>query len=360
MNLKEEYNSDFVKSLASNIAKNYKSFDEKIFYNEIINKGWDLKELKERIRYITLKLNEHLVLPYPKQLEILKSVASKYSGLQGMLFPDFVQVYGLDDFNNSIDALKLLTQYSTAEFAIRPFIEKYPKKTLAILHKWSNHENEHLRRLASEGTRPKLPWASPLRNFIKDPSPCLSILENLKADNSLYVKKSVANHLNDISKNHPEVVLKICGNWYADNKHTNWIVKHALRTLLKQGNKNALKIFGLDNADNIDIENLHLSNNKIKIGDFIHFGFDVINKTKKNRDVRLEYKIDFVKSNGSTSSKVFQISEFNLKANTKKSFNRKQWFKELTTRKHYPGKHKITLIVNGEEKSGIEVGLTKH
>ena len=178
MNLKEEYNSDFVKSLASNIAKNYKSFDEKNFYNEIINKNWELKELKERIRYITLKLNEHLVLPYPKQLEILKSVAPKSSGLQGMLFPDFVQVYGLDDFNNSIDALKLLTQYSTAEFAIRPYIEKYPNKTLAILHKWSKHENEHLRRLASEGTRPKLPWASPLRNFIKDPSPCLSILEN--------------------------------------------------------------------------------------------------------------------------------------------------------------------------------------
>lgn len=360
MNLKDEYNKDFVKSLSINIAKEYNPFNDKLFFKQIINKNWESKELKERIRYISKKINEHLNIPYPEQLEVLKCIAQNYKGLQGMLFPDFVQVYGQDDFKNSINALKLFTQYSTAEFAIRPFIEKYPKKTLNILIKWSNNKNKHLRRLASEGTRPKLPWASPLRGFIKDPSPCIPILENLKADESLYVKKSVANHLNDISKNHPDLVLEICKKWHGKNIHTNWIVKHALRTLLKQGNKKALTIFGLDNANEIEIQNLTLSSSKIKIGDFIHFEFDVINNSKVKRDLRLEYKINFVKSNGSTSGKVFQISEFSLKENSIKSFKRKQWFKELTTRKHYPGTHKITLIVNGEEKKSIDLKLIKH
>lgn len=346
--------------MAKQLAKHHKSFNQKKFVMEVIDENWERKELKERMRHTTNKIGEHLNLPYDDQLKILKLIAPNYNGLQGMLFPDFVLVYGQDDYKTSIKALELFTQYSTAEFAIRPFIEKYPDKTLNQLFKWSNHKNEHLRRLASEGTRPKLPWASPLKDFIKDPSPCLPILENLKADESLYVKKSVANHLNDISKNQPELVLQICKKWHGKNIHTNWIVKHALRTLLKQGNKKALSIFGLNDAQNIEIKNLKLSHNTIKIGEYIYFEFDIMNNSKVKRDLRLEYKIEYVKANGNTSHKVFQISEFSLKANSIKSFKRKQWFKELTTRKHYPGTHKITLIVNGEEKKSIDLKLISH
>lgn len=357
MNLKDEYNKAFVESLANEITKYDKAFDSNSFIKQIINKDWEKKELKERMRFITEMLNKHLNYKYPKQIDTLKKVVVNYSGLKGMLFPDFVQVYGLDDYKTSISALKLFTQHSTAEFAIRPFIEKYPKETMAQLFEWTNNENEHLRRLASEGTRPKLPWASPLRKFIKDPSPCLPILENLKADSSLYVKKSVANHLNDISKNQPQLVIQLAKKWHRKNTDSNWIVKHALRTLLKKGDKKALAIFGLDDAKGIDVKNLKLSETEIKISEFIFFEFDVINSSNKNRDIRLEYKIDYVKANGSTSGKVFQISEFNLKGKTKKAFKRKQWFKELTTRKHYAGKHKITLIVNGEEKTSTLLKL---
>jgi len=357
MNLKDEYNKTFIESLANHLKIQDSSFDKKQFAKTIINKNWEAKELKERIRCVTENLNQFLPYSYVKQIELLSKIVSNYGGLQGFVFPDFVQVYGLDNYKTSMKSLELFTQHSTAEFAIRPFIEKYPKEAMQLMLAWSTHKNEHLRRLASEGTRPKLPWASPLRAFIKDPSPSLPILENLKNDPSLYVRKSVANHLNDISKNHPELVLKIGKQWYGKTNHTNWIVKHALRTLLKKGDKNALEIFGLDNSKNIKINNLTLSATEIKIGDFIHFEFDVINQANQTKEIRLEYIVDFVKANGSSSGKVFQISEFILKANTTKNFKRKQWFKELSTRKHYPGNHKITLIVNGDVKENIYLKL---
>lgn len=359
MNLKDEYNKDFVTSLANHLKMQDATFDEKQFTKTIINKNWETKELKERIRCVTENLAQFLPYSYAKQIELLSKIVSNYTGLQGFVFPDFVQVYGLDDYKTSMKSLELFTQHSTAEFAIRPFIEKYPKETMQQMLDWSTHKNEHLRRLASEGTRPKLPWASPLRAFIKDPSPSLPILENLKNDESLYVRKSVANHLNDISKNHPDLVLKIGNQWHGKSAHTNWIVKQALRTLLKKGDKKALTIFGLQDSKGIEISNLKLSQTEIKIGDYIHFEFDLINQNNKTKDIRLEYNIYYVKANGSTSIKVFQISELELKPKAQKSFKRKQWFKELTTRKHYPGEHKISLIVNGDVISSVPLKLNQ-
>ncbi|MDG1475827.1 MAG: DNA alkylation repair protein [Vicingaceae bacterium] len=358
MNLKDEYNKAFIEELSRKLKFVSTDFDTNSFNQSIINSDWEHRELKDRMRFITTNINTHLNFSYPKQIKILSKVVADYRGLKGMVFPDFVQVYGLNDLNTSLKAMELFTQYSTAEFAIRPFIEKYPKETMLQMLAWSTYKNEHLRRLASEGCRPRLPWASPLRNFIANPNPALPILENLKNDSSLYVRKSVANHLNDISKDHPNLVLKMTKSWYGEKTHTNWIVKHALRTLLKKGDKKALAIFGLDNSKNLETTNLTLSQNNIKIGEYIHFEFDVLNNSKKTRNIRLEYKIAFVKANGSASNKVFQLSEFSLKANNQKHFKRKQWFKELTTRKHYPGEHKITLVINGDEKSKIGLILS--
>lgn len=358
MNLKDEYNKVFVEELGHQLNSIEKSFKPKAFVKSIINKDWEGRELKDRMRFITTNINAHLNYSFPKQIEILNQIVAEYSGLKGMLFPDFVQVYGLENLKTSLNAMELFTKHSTAEFAIRPFIEKYPEETMQQMKIWSKHKNEHLRRLASEGCRPRLPWAPPLRNFIADPEPVLQILGSLKNDDSLYVRKSVANHLNDISKDHPELVLKLTKKWFGKTQHTDWIVKHALRTLLKKGDKKALAIFGLDDSKKLETSNLTLSKNTIKIGAFIHFEFDVVNNDNQPRNIRLEYKVAFVKANGSKSDKVFQLSEFSLKANAKKHFKRKQWFKELSTRKHYPGEHKITLVINGDEKSKIELFLT--
>ena len=358
MNLKDEYNKTFIEKLGKKLKSVSTDFDTNSFVKSIINNDWEQRELKGRMRFVTTNINAHLNHSYPKQIEILSKVVADYGGLKGMIFPDFVQVYGLNDLKTSLKAIELFTQYSTAEFAIRPFIEKYPTEVMQQMLLWSTHKNEHLRRLASEGCRPRLPWAPPLRNFIADPNPALPILENLKNDDSLYVRKSVANHINDISKDHPGLVLKMTKSWYGGETHTNWIVKHALRTLLKKGDKKALAIFGLDNSKNLETTSLTLSQNNIKIGEYIHFEFDVLNNSKETRNIRLEYKVAFVKANGSTSNKVFQLSEFSLKANTQKHFKRKQWFKELSTRKHYPGEHKIILVINGDEKSEITLTLT--
>jgi 3-methyladenine DNA glycosylase AlkC len=350
MNLKDEYNKIYVEKLAREVGKIEPAFKLESFVKAIINKNWEEKELKERIRFITNSLNDYLPFNYKKQVDILLKVAPNFGGLQGMVFPDFVQVYGLKDFQTSIDTLAIFTQYSTSEFAIRPFIEKYPKKTIEQLIQWSIHENHHVRRLASEGSRPKLPWASPLREFIKDPTPVLPILENLKNDDSEYVRKSVANHLNDISKTQPELVLTIAKEWIGQTKNTDWIVKHGLRTLLKKGDKRALAIFKLDDASGLKIKELSLKKDSIKIGDDLFFSFDINNETNQERSIRLEYKIAYVKANGTSSKKVFQISEFTLGKKESKDFTRKQRFTDFTTRKHYPGIHEVFIVVNGEEK----------
>jgi 3-methyladenine DNA glycosylase AlkC len=357
LNLKDEYNEAFVADLAIKISTKASSFDRHSFIKSIINSDWKSKELKERVRCVSENIHSHLLLPYQKQIAILIAIAPNFKGLQLFIFSDFVEIYGLNNVSTSFNAMEIFTELFTSEMAIRPFIEKHQKETMNQLLKWSLSDNHHYRRLASEGSRPRLPWARPLRNFIKNPEPTLPILENLKNDDSLYVRKSVANHLNDISKDHPELVLQIANKWHGNSKNTNWIVKHGLRTLLKKGNKKALAIFGLDNSKNIKIENLSLSHKKIKIGEFIHFEFDIINRSNKRRNIRLEYKIAYVKANGETSNKVFQISEFILTPKSNKSFKRKQWFKELSTRKHYPGKHKITLIINGDEKGAITLDL---
>jgi len=360
MNLKDEFDKVFIVELSCKISAQTTAFNQSLFDATLINHQWKKKELKERIRSIAQAIHSQLNLTYKDQFKILSKIVLNYKGLKGLVFPEFVQLYGLNDIATSFKAMELFTQYSTAEFAIRPFIKKYPKESHQQLLSWSMSDNHHLRRLASEGSRPRLPWAPNLDAFIKNPQSNLPILENLNNDDSLYVRKSVANHLNDISKDHPQLVLNIAKDWYGNTQNTDWIIKHALRTLLKKGDKKALAIFGLDNSNQLKIENLCLSQKEIKIGDFIHFEFDVSNSSKQQRNIRLEYGIDYVKANGSTSRKIFQLSEFILQPNSTKIVKRKQWFKELSTRKHYPGQHEISLIVNGDRKESIYLNLIEN
>jgi 3-methyladenine DNA glycosylase AlkC len=357
MNLKEEFNKSFINKIADELYKVENTFNQKTFIKATFTADWQNKELKERMRFITNKMHEFLPYDYTKQIQILKKVAPKFSGIQGFVFPDFAQVYGLNDFKTSTKALEFFTAFSTGEFAVRPFIEKYPTESIKQLLVWSKSENHHVRRLSSEGSRPKLPWAPPLRGFIKDPTPVLQILENLKNDESLYVRKSVANHLNDISKNHPTLVLTIAKKWYGKTKNTDWIVKQALRTLLKKGNKEALTIFGTANADKIEVDALQLSKNKLKIGEGFTFTFEINNTDKTYLTLRLEYIIHFMKSNGSTSPKIFKITESIFASETKKQLIRKHQFANLTTRKHYVGKHQLTIVVNGDVKKSVEFEL---
>ncbi len=347
--LKNLFSKELINSLAKLIKQHYKKFNTNTFIDDVFDDTWNEKELKQRMRHITICMHKHISLPYPKQVEILSAAAPQFKGFIAMFFPDFIEVYGLNDLTTSIKALELFTQYSSSEFAVRPFIIKYPKQMVKQHLKWAQHKNHHVRRLASEGIRPRLPWAMALPEFKKDPTPILPILELLKNDESEYVRKSVANCLNDISKDHPDVVLQIVNIWKGNNKETDWVVKHASRGLLKQGNVLALKSFGLNDQVNAKVAKLEIFKNKLKIGDEFNFEttIELLDKTAHN--IRVEYNIYFVKSNGKHSPKIFQIGTYKVKPKQFLALKRKHKFSDLTTRKHYPGEHILAVVVNGKE-----------
>lgn len=348
--LKNILNADFVCLLAKALKKADRNFDEAGFQYSIIDKNWKQKELKQRIRHISNAMNTFLPYPYRKQLGILLNAAPAFRGLGALVFPDFVEVNGLNDIEASLDALEVLTQYSTGEFAIRPLVMKDEKTVLKRVKQWSKHSNEHVRRLATEGIRPRLPWAAPLPAFKKDPQKVLEILEVLKNDPSEYVRRSVANNLNDITKDHPATVLKTAKRWIGKSEATDKLLKHACRTLLKQGNTEALGIFGFSSKVNASIAKFEIRNAKLKIGDTLLFDFVLNNEAKKAQQLRLEYVVYFMKNNGKHSKKVFQLSSKHFTPG-ETAIKRTHRFKDFTTRKHYPGEHHLAIAINGVEKA---------
>jgi 3-methyladenine DNA glycosylase AlkC len=352
--LKNMLNHESLSEFAEAIKTVYSGFKVEEFLKSTMDETWEGLELKARGRQITLNLRKYLPSDYKEAISIIDKVIIKYKGFACFSFPDFIELYGQDEENldTSINALGRYTQYMSAEFAVRPFIINYEERMMGQMYEWSKSENEHLRRLSSEGCRPALPWGQALPKYKKDPTPILPILEQLKTDSSLYVRKSVANNLNDISKTQPELVIKIAKDWYGKNEHTDWIIKHACRTLLKNGNREVLFIFGCDDVDSIDVKDFALNKTSISIGEEMAFSFTI--SAKKEAKVRLEYGIDYVKSNGKRNRKIFQISESELKEKQKKEYTKIHSFADVTTRKHYCGTHSITLIVNGIEQGALD------
>ncbi|EGT3846487.1 DNA alkylation repair protein [Clostridioides difficile] len=353
--LKNMYNRESLYEVAVAIQSVYNSFKVDEFIKSTMDETWNNLELKARCRKISMSLGMYLPEDYKEALSILeKSVTGFYFAF---FFPDFVEVYGQDEINwdLSISALERNTEYWSSEFAVRAFIIKDEERMMAQMRKWSKHKNEHIRRLASEGCRPQLPWGQAISKFKKDPTPVLPILEQLKTDTSTYVQKSVANNLNDISKTHPDLVISIAKDWYGKNKSTNWIVKHGCRTLLKKGNRDVLALFGYDDTTSINIQDFTLETTSISIGENLTFSFKIL--AKKATKTRLEYGIDYMKSNGKRNRKIFKISEVSLKENEKKSYMKKHSFADVSVRRHYPGIHSITIIINGVEKGKLDFEL---
>ncbi len=355
--LKNMLNRETLRAGALVVRSVYSSFPVDTFVASVIDDTWDSLELKARGRQVTLNLGKYLPPDYPKALAILEKVAANYkSGLfvLGLSLPDFVEVYGLDEkhWDISIRALEVFTPLWSSEMAVRPFILKYEDRMMAQMLLWAKHENEHIRRLSSEGCRPALPWAMALPRFKKDPAPILPILTQLRADPSVYVRKSVANNLNDISKTRPDVVIKLAADWYGENDRTNWIVKHGCRTLLKQGNGDILALFGLSDNTGISAQDFYLDSATVSIGHDLAFSFALC--AKEPAKVRLEYAIDYVKSGGKRSRKIFKISEVSLRVNERKRYAKTHSFADLSTRKHYPGIHSIALIINGTEQCKLD------
>jgi len=348
---KDFYNQKYINILSKALEESYPTFKTEKFNLEIFDNEWTNRELKQRMRHIAVTLQNFLPQEYEKSIEILKQAFSKIGKgytLQNMIFQDYVEIFGLDEFDISIFALEHFTIESSSEFAIRHFIVRYPKQTMKQMKEWAKHKNHHVRRLASEGSRPRLPWAIALQEFKKDPSLVLDILEILKDDESEYVRKSVANNLNDISKDNPEIVKKVAKEWIGENKNRDKVVKHGCRTLLKDSDKDVLNIFGFSEPHNIKVENIKITD-EVKLGEELNFSFDIISKENLGQ-LRIEYAVHFLRQNNKSSRKVFKISEGVFNKN-QKFVEKKYSFKKITTRRYYKGTHGLTIIINGKEFS---------
>jgi len=345
---KNLYNENYIELLATSIKTSYLEFNSNVFTKTVFDDSWKEKELKQRMRHIAETMRTFLPNEYANSIEILTSafsvIGTGYT-LENMIFQDFVELFGMDDFETSIVALEHFTIGSSSEFAIRRFIIKYPQRTMQQMKKWAYSENEHVRRLASEGCRPRLPWAIALQEFKIDPTTVIEILEILKDDSSEYVRKSVANNLNDISKDNPEIVKKLAKKWLGENDTRDKVVKYGCRTLLKESDRFTLNLFEYTEPKNINIENISIPK-AVNFGEELEFSFSIFSKEDLGK-VRLEFAIEFLRKNDNYSKKVFKISEGDFKLKRKKII-KKYSFKKITTRNYYSGKHKLYLIINGD------------
>jgi len=345
--LKDSYTREYIETLSCKIKHYFTAFDKEKFVDYLFDETWQKLELKARMRHIALSLNHFIPLPYPQQLDILKAISKDFVSFKAMFFQDFVEVFGLDDFENSMQALEVFTIYSSSEFAIRQFILKDEERTMKQMQTWAYSPNEHIRRLASEGCRPRLPWAIALNKFKREPSKVFEIIEILKNDKSKYVMKSIANNLNDISKDNPKLLINFVKSNLGRSKELDWICKHGSRTLLKQGDKTLLALFGFHEVNHINVTNLKYTK-KVRIGEVFTFSFNLEAKQEIGK-VRVEYAIDYLKSNNTHNKKLFMITQNEIKSSVK-NFHKKQSFKDMSVRKHYLGKHYLSIVVNGKEK----------
>ena len=354
--LKAMYNEQFLHGFGEKIRSIYSVFDTDAFVISAMAEPWDTLELKARMRRITETLGSHLQLPYEEALAILFAITEDCVGFPYLIFPDFVEVFGqgAEHWELSMQALERFTPKSSAEFAVRPFLLREPERMMEQMLVWSKHHDEHVRRLASEGCRPRLPWGQALPMFKLDPAPVLPVLEQLKADSSLYVRKSVANHLNDIAKDHPAVVLETARRWIGIDPRTDWIVRHGCRSLIRKANPEIMALFGYaEQADEatplITSASITIDPTLLRIGENSELQYKLQICEGTPARVRIEYGIYFVKATGRTSRKSFLLSDKTVPGGTILTGKRTHRWADLTTRRHYPGEHRIVLLVNGRE-----------
>ena len=349
--LKNRYSREYLQDLAASLKRHHPEFNDMAFVNDVLADSWSALELKARMRRIAETLHAHLPVDFATAAALLSHSSRDFSGFEAMFFPEYVGLYGLEHHDLSMQALQVMTRYSSAEFAVRPFIVKDQPRMMGQMLEWSRSPDHHLRRLASEGCRPRLPWAMALPDFKRDPSPILPILHNLRNDPSDYVYRSVANNLNDISRDHPDLVLQIANRWKDESATTAWVVKHACRSLLRQGDRRALDLFGFDQPDHVQLQDFELAE-QVAIGDRLRFAFTLASDVPLG-PCRLEYRIHYLKSNGELSGKVFKISESNITARVRR-VEREHSFRPVSTRVLYRGGHAIDVLVNGHKlASGV-------
>lgn len=366
--LKRHFNRETATQLGASIQAVYPVFDVAQYAEQVAAVVDDL-ELKARVYEMTRLLREQLPNDYENAVDILvQSLGEEHTEAEGMftdgwyLMPiaHFVEVYGTDHFEASMTALNQITRRHTGEFAIRPLIAKYPDKALITLEKWAHSDSFHVRRLVSEGTRTRLPWTSRLQIFIDNPDPVLDLLTILRDDPVKYVQKSVANNLNDLVKDHRERIVDLLDDWYSDNAtdQRRWIIGHAARNLLKDGDVRILKLLGYTGANDIQLADAKLSTERIMLGGNLNVNYTVQNTGTQVHQVLLDYVLGYRLKSGELGSKVFQVKKTTLKPDETLAINKKVQVASNSTRTHYAGAHHIILRINGEERATLNFTVT--
>lgn len=358
--LKEQYGEAIPQNIASMLKKAYHAFDTTAFVDGCL-RGYQQLELTARARHISAQMRIYLPEDFAQSCDIItQSLPEPLANTNEFGMGPFIYLphvfyaaeYGLNDFENAMRLQYELTQRFTAEFSIRAFIQAHPDKTLERLNQWCTDPSPHVRRLVSEGTRTRLPWASRLPEFQQDPTPVFALLEKLKDDESLYVRRSVANNLNDIYKDNPLAVKERAKTWLQGaDKNRRWLINHALRSAVKAGDKQALEILGFNKPENVDIGKSEIKPSTPRLGEAVEIGCTITNCQQHAQPLMIDAKVYFVKANGQTSAKVFKLKKVELSANQTVTIRKKIALKQLTTRMHYPGKHDVSVILNGIEHS---------
>ena len=366
--LRDFYNASVITDIARDLKRAYPAFNARAFARECLA-GLAPLSLTGRAAHIAAAMRRHLPANFDQVADILeRSLGPHHESTESFGLAPFKYLPhtmltasdGLGHFEASMRLQHEITQRFSAEFSIRAFLNTHPEATYARFIEWSVDPSPHVRRLVSEGSRPRLPWAPRLRHFQKDPKPVLALLERLKDDPELYVRRSVANSLNDIAKDHPDVVVDVCRRWLKETTSPTraWIVSHALRSLVKAGHPGALELMGAGAKPKIRLVDVRITPKRVRKGGRVECTVSLVSTARAPQDLLIDYAVHYVKADGRTSPKVFKLKRITLPRGASVPIRIVIKLADLTTRKHYPGRHRIELLVNGRKYPVGEFQLT--
>ena len=354
--LKLQFGTAVPREIARMIAAVHPDFDARSFLVRAL-RGYAPLTLTQRARQIAAALRHELPADYPVALRILMESAVQprrhraRHGMSSFLFMPhgyFIAEHGLDHFGPSMAAQHLLTRLFTAEFSIRPFLQRHPRRTLALLARWARDPDPRVRRLVSEGTRPRLPWAARLPEFQRDPAPVLALIERLKDDPDPAVRRSVANNLNDIGRDHPALLVSTARRWLRDaSPERQRLVRHALRSLVKQGNAGALSALGFGRPSQASVSAVTVSPARPRIGGQVAVRFTLSGRSPRTERLAVDLVVHYMKANGRSAPRTFKLKTLQLGPEGRVELAKTLSLAQMTTRRHHPGPHRLQVLING-------------
>jgi 3-methyladenine DNA glycosylase AlkC len=355
--VKDEYSLELVAALAGELHRAWPAFPVTRFEAEAAS-GLGPLALMQRVRHVAAALARALPIDFTKAAAVIDRAVDSPTFTGWMTLPCGYRVaeHGIGEPHVSRPLLARLTPRSSSEGPIRPFIETHPDITYTYLHRWAGDPDEHVRRLASEGTRPRPPWASQLRSLIADPAPAIALLDLLVDDPSEYVRRSVANHLNDIAKDHADLALDRARRWLATGSdRAAWVVQHGLRTMVKRGDPAALALLGFDHTAPVRLDRLTMAPARLAIGGEAAIEFTLA--TDRTVRIAVDYLVQHAGARGPRAPKVFKLTTRTIEPGRPQTITRRHRFREVSVRRLYPGTHRIDIQVNGRVLGGADVEL---